>query len=350
MEFTRKQRLRKMISALAVSFITATLMVGVLSADTVMVALANLILTLSASGGVMMLASYNVTMVLLGVMALNMSFATFAGHAGNPFVTAAGAGALFVYTSAMGGFAVGAATLLCFAPALAIHMLFGKNATYTGMLQATAALDVALVGGSFGLTLYRSKAPFTADGIRSVVNGVVATLTDFYKEAAQTLSDRQLTVNASPGYTPEGAMATILNHLPALLIFGGMLAAYWTTTYYMKANSAVYIRAGELTGTYELSKAGAAVFVLAAIVSWAAKDLYSVFAYNLLLVQTLPCALVGYSALKHQLAGGMRGIAAGAALVMLLFTPVLAVIFFIATYGAFKVLFEDLQLRRGDNP
>ena len=118
----------------------------------------------------------------------------------------------------------------------------------------------------------------------------------------------------------------------------------------MKANNATYIRTSELTGTYELSKAGAAVFVLAAIASWMTKDLYSVLAFNLLLVQTLPCALVGLSALKQQLSGGTRGIFVGAALVMLLFTPVLAIIFFVATYGAFKVLFWDLRPGKGDNP
>ena len=350
MELTKKQRLRKMIIALAVSFITTTLVVGVLSPDIVVVTLANLIMSLSASGGVMMMASYNVMMVLLGIMALNMSFATFAGHAGNPLVTAAGAGALFVYTAAMGGFAAGAATLLCFAPALVVTIWMGKKSSYTTVLQTTAALDVALVGGSFALSLYRSKTPFTPDGLRSVLNTVIATLTDYYKEAAQTLSDRQLAVTTTSNYTPEGAMANILNHLPAILIFGGMLAAYWTTTYYMKANNATYIHTSELTATYELSKAGAAVFVLAAIASWMTKDLYSVLAFNVLLVQTLPCALVGLAALKQQLSGGTRGIFVGAALVMLLFTPVLAIIFFIATYGAFKVLFWDLRPGKGDNP
>ncbi len=355
MELTKKQRLRKMLIALAVSFITTTIVVGVLSPDTVMVTLANLIMSLSASGGVMVMASYNVMMVLLGVMALNMSFASFAGHAGNPLVVAAGAAGLFVYTVALGGFtatgfAAGAATLLCFAPALVLTMLMGKKASYTGVLQAAAALDVALVGGSFGLTIYRSNAPFTPDGIRSVISAAIATLTDFYKEAAQTLSDKQFAVGATPSYSPEGAMANVLNHLPAILIFGGMLAAYWTTTYYMKANNVTYIHTSELTGTYELSKAGAGVFVLAAMASWATKDLYSVLAFNLLLVQTLPCALVGLATLKQQLAGSTRGIAVGAALVMLLFTPVLAIIFFIATYGAFKVLFGDLRMRKGDNP
>jgi hypothetical protein len=339
-----------MLIAYAVSFITATLVAGVLQPDIVVVTLANLIMSLSASGGVMMMASYNVMMVLLGVMALNMSFSTFAGHAGNPLVTAAGAGALFVYTMAIGGFAAGAATLLCFAPALAVTMLMGKKSSYTTVLQTTAALDVALVGGSFGLSLYRSKAPLTPDGLRSLLNTVIVSLTDLYKQAAATLTDRQIAVTATPNYTPEGAMANVLNHLPAILIFGGMLAAYWTTTYYMKANNATYIHTTELTATYELSKAGAAVFVLAALASWMTKDLYAVLAFNLLLVQTLPCALVGLSALKLQLSGGTRGIFVGAALVMLLFTPVLAVIFFIATYGAFKVLFWDLRPGKGDNP
>jgi hypothetical protein len=319
------------------------------------VTLANLIMSLSTSGGVMMMASYNVMMVLLGVMLLNMSFSIFAGHAGNPLVTAAGAGALFIYTAALGGFTVsgfaaGAATLSCFLPALVTNMLMGKKASYTSVLQVTSALNIALVIGSFGFSLYRSKAPLTPDGLRTVLNAVIVTLTDFYKGAAQTLTDRQFAVNATSSYTPEGAMANVLNHLPAILIFGGMLAAYWTTTYYMKANNATYIRTSELTATYELSKAGAAVFVLAAIASWMTKDIYSVLAFNVLLVQTLPCALVGFSALKQQLSGGMRGIFVGAALVMLLFTPVLAIIFFVATYGAFKVLLWDLRPGKGNNP
>ena len=347
MELTKKQRTRKMLTALVMSFLTATFVIGAIVPDTVATLLANFIMMLSASGGVMMMASYNIVIIMLGVMILCTSFASFAGHSGNIAVTALGAACLFAYTMALGGIGAGVATVLCFLPAVAMNMFFGKDATYTEMVQMTTAGNLTLAAGSLVYTVVANGGKFSPDAIRAVTNSVILGLMEFYAQAAAALDQQQLAALPSSGYTKEAAMAAIFNNLPAIIICMAMLAAYWTTTNYMKANNVTFVRNSDITSTFMMSKPGAVVFVLASVTSWLTDGLYSAVALNAVLVQTLPCALVGITSLRNTISKGPKGLMLIVGIGLILYTPVAAIVFFIATYGALSVLFDDLPMRKG---
>ncbi len=350
MILTKKQRTIKMSAALAIAFVACIIAEGVIMLDTVMLSVVNMMMSLSASGATLMLASYNIVIILLSVMMLCMSFSIFAGHSGSAVITIMGFAGLVAFNFVSYGQGVAIGVAFCLLPSVILCLTMGKKAPYKEVVSIASLVNFIVLSASLALTIVNYGAPLTVAGFKSVSFESITALTAFYKEAATMLPPEQLeTVGSiSAMYTTEGSMAVVLNVLPAILIISAMLISYWCVTYYMKANNRTVIRVYDLTATFSVTKVGAVLFFAAAVGTWFLTDAFGAMATNLLAIQTLPLTLVGMGRVGRITMASRSSATFFLTIGLLLFMPLASIIFFVATFGAFEILFSDIRLKRGD--
>ncbi|NLT57866.1 MAG: hypothetical protein GXX99_02760 [Clostridiales bacterium] len=345
---TRKLSLALVGAFLSIYLLSANLGHRVLSADTIFYLLTDLSLSISQTGATAAFAATQVLTLLLGVFLLSANFFTFASLARRFWVVLIGGVGIGVTALTMiGPDAAVFILLFLLLPALLLQM-YNPICDYGTMLTLGTLLNVVLYVVSLGRSTLRLGGEATAEGLRRAILAASTELAEVYREitAVMLAGSEQRFPSLLFTLKPDQAVAMVVNYLPTVLVVAAMLMAFFSTTYFRRTDGRQVPRLGAVILQFDISRVGAAVYVLASVMAFVLPSPSGDAATQLMAIMTLPLALRGLGTINRNARVAGRLIPFMAMLALMWFSGVYAMLMFLAVCGAVDVLLPDKLRQR----
>ena len=341
MELTQQQRNRRQSRALVGAFLAAYMLSGgmvhrILTLDTVFTLLADLALAVSLPGNAGVLALTHVLILALGLVFLNIAFATFASYGGNLLLSTMGvAGIAFASGIMAGSEGVVVLAALLFLQAFLHHRL-DYRADYKNMLMLNTLMLLALMLLSLNASIVRHGGALTVEALRKGLTVYAGELSGHYTATAAALAEQgmQTVPNILPPLRVDQAVLYVINNLPAILGVAAMICAFFFTSWFRRASGRQLPKLGLVLDEFEISQIGAAFYVGISLVAFFGGGIIGSAALQCTTVMTLPLSIQGLTSIRRNTKATGRGLPLIVILLLLFTATPTSILMFFALCGA----------------